>query len=453
MSVESKFPIEPTPQEYEYLESNNIKVAIDKEGLPVHYILQDGTKVNVDKEEVKKIREKAISSNEPEIITMIAVEDAGQSSKSKYEPSREHPKVPELPKDVLSEKELEKRGIKIIQAGNTNVYIRKGAFAEDAPLEVFDKTGKRKLKIVLVDGPVVSAYLMNDPKYSEVKNLLHEKLKEKESTESYKTKNIQLLEQELQRERRYVDEHGFRNPDVKKKHLVVAQTIESNILLIKSKIKLMKDDKYIRGEMALLSSRENGEYVKELYLPGTYTIRFYPDGKKRSLVGQVDSTVVFLAVGKIENPWRNVIYFTPEGKPASSKYLIDNSKVGDERDTSPKSMQTHPDLELFTIDPSASPVKPKSYAYKETTPGFNLRHGIEHDIPIQQWIITGKDPDHNEYRTDLRTMETIREAWKRREKSGFKDNSGYYFVFSLPEGGYILTENKSSSSPVASPKL
>ena len=51
----------------------NIKVAVDEEGLPVEYVLPHGKKVSFDREEVKKIREKAISSKEPEIIKIIPI--------------------------------------------------------------------------------------------------------------------------------------------------------------------------------------------------------------------------------------------------------------------------------------------------------------------------------------------------------------------------------------------
>jgi hypothetical protein len=39
-------------------------------------------------------------------------------------------------------------------------------------------------------------------------------------------------------------------------------------------------------------------------------------------------------------------------------------------------------------------------------------------------------------------MDGISRAWKKWVDSGYKDDSGYYFVFSLPGGGYIMTKHK-----------
>lgn len=50
----------PSEPEYEYVEFNNIKVSIDKDGLPFKYILPDGREVFLDKEKVFKAREGAI---------------------------------------------------------------------------------------------------------------------------------------------------------------------------------------------------------------------------------------------------------------------------------------------------------------------------------------------------------------------------------------------------------
>lgn len=154
----------PEP-EYEYLKFDNIKVAIDKDGLPVKYILPDGREVLLDKEKVLKAKESAISSEEPEIIEVIPLPI---SRESQYKPSVEHPKTSELPKDVLSEDKLKAKRVSIIPAKNTNLYITEGAFAEGGPLESFNKTGTG-LTIVLIDGPVISPYFMSDPKYAEVK--------------------------------------------------------------------------------------------------------------------------------------------------------------------------------------------------------------------------------------------------------------------------------------------
>ena len=190
--------------QYKYLSVNDIKVvAIDKEGIPVFYKLPDGKKVSFDREEVDKLREEAISSGEPVIIKIFPY--VTKSPKDQYAPSVEPPETLKLPADVLSEEKLKKRGIEIIQANNTNLYVRKGAFGKGAPLEIFNKISN-KLTIVLIDGPVVSPYFMSDPKYAEVKKLLPEEIRKEESIVQYREKRVK--EQELQVEyfRQYVKE-------------------------------------------------------------------------------------------------------------------------------------------------------------------------------------------------------------------------------------------------------
>lgn len=101
----------------------------------------------------------------------------------------------------------------------------------------------------------------------------------------------------------------------------------------------------------------------------------------------------------------------------------------------------------------ASPDKPESYPYGAQTAGLTLRHESAHDEFIAQKFMKGEAPHYSEYDTDMKAMETIRNAWERWERSEFTDNSGYYFIFSLPEGGYILTENKSPTNSTAPEKL
>ena len=366
-------------------------------------------------------------------------------------PSIEHPRTSELPKDVLSEEELKKRGIEIIQADNTNLYIREGAFAQGEPLADFNN-GDRELTIVLINGPVVSPYFMSDPKYAEVKKLLPEEIRKEESIVQYREKRVK--EQELQVEYFRQDAKELaeeiqtqQNPS---QHLLdKLSEAKGQVLLHKLFVEMYKNvitEKDILAEMALTSqSRDKAGLHQVLY---GNSLTFFSDGSRTENRSIVDATI-FLAVGQVENQRYKVIYFMPEGEIGS---LIWSSGLGE--DLRPLSRQTHPNLKDFHINSMASPEDPLSYPYGAQTPGQTLRHEVQHDLEKREgWVKEGRTAENNEYNTDMKAMETIRQAWEKWENSGFKNNSGYYFVFSLPEGGYILTKHEPSDSTTSATEI
>lgn len=433
----------PPEPEYQDFAGDDIKITIDEEGFPVKYVLPDGKEVFFDRDEVRKIRTRAMSSNEPEIITAVLLND---KATVEFNYSSEKPQARQLPKDVLTKEELEKRGIEIIQADNANLYIREGAFAEGAPLEAFNKTGG-KLIIALVDGPVVSSYLMSDPKYAYVKaRLLQEpgiedpKIKE-ESIAQYREKEVEKGERILERLRQKAKELAekiktLQNPN---QDLLKELSNTKNLILdYKFWVYIDKNmtDKDILAKIASRSSDAAG-----LYSPGG--------------IGQnspFSPPIIFLAVGGVGDQEYRTVYFTPEGRVNVSEPTVFLNI-----DSRPLPSQTHPNPKDFKINKSASPENPRHYLYGGQTPGQSLRHDLKHDVQArEQWIKEGKLPDlneYNEYKADMKAMDGIREAWEKWQGSGFTDNTGYPFVFSLPEGGYIFTKHRPSSVSSSSGKV
>lgn len=408
-------PTSESPKLLEYLAFHNMKVSIDKEGIPIEYILPDGKKVSFDREEVKKLREKAISSKEPEIITMIPIED---SSGSEYIPSPERPRTLELPKDVLSEEELEKRGVKIIQADNTNLFVREGAFGKDALLEDFNNTD-RKLTIVLVNGTWINPLYMQDSRYEEFKKFF------------------------IRLDGLTADPVKMANDRMEKLALYLRQDLE--------KFKNEKDVSSFNGK--ILNLKQNifvleEKMVREQFLDHVGS-ELYLEGKAKGFYKRGENAFIFLAVGGIKYNRRfATIYFDHEGSVAvDTNWEFGTYYSGGGFD--PKARETHPNPEDIpkTI---ASPANPNPGLYHHLTAGFALRHESSHDLLTQQKINKGGEPNWSEYDTDVKAMEGIIKAWEKWETSGFTDNSGYYFVFSLPEGGYILTENKQNKSKTPS---
>ena len=446
-------PEPPPKEEYQYIQSDNIKVAIDKNELPVYYVFEDGTKVNFDKEKVKKIKEKAISSKEPEIITMIAVEDTGQSSKSKYEPSREHPKVSELPKDVLSEKELEERGIKIIQPDNTTLYIREGAFAVGSQLADFNRSSDRKLTIVLVNGPFLSKGFMEDDRYIGVREQLSTIIDphiQEQTPSSYKKETMKYLEEKLSGYSKAAEEIGNMAgyPDSwMKRYKGEIYALKRDIYILKNVL----NNRQLSDQQLLLP--KGGSVLGE-YEEGDYYMRLEKQLRHKIVQHELDSvskeTLIFIAVGK--TPVLNGVVFAFDEK---GQLMVENTNL----------IVPNVDIGLDSIDTHPNPIETKirrdsgqgqvGYLYGVDSVGHLLRHEVAHDELIAQKLDKGEIPNWSEYDTDIQYMRGIRDAWEKWEKSGFTDNRGYYFVFSLPPeegGGYILTE-RPSSAPTPRSKL
>jgi len=99
------------------------------------------------------------------------------------------------------------------------------------------------------------------------------------------------------------------------------------------------------------------------------------------------------------------------------------------------------DPSQLTLNPEASPHKPRSYLVNNPPPGFVLNHEVSHDVLIGSARAKGKKADGSEYRTDLLALETIQKAREKWVNSGYKDDSGYFFVFETPEG-YILAKKE-----------
>lgn len=407
-------------QEYSWKTIEGVKVAFDQDSLPVKYVLPDGQEVVLDREEIKKLKEKAISSKEPEIVTILRMDKHGSDlSLRSNKSSIEHPVLSELPDDVLSEEELTKKGVNIIQADSTHFYIRKEAFAKGALLEDFNNTG-RKINIVLVDGPLVNNYFMSDARYDNFKPYFPEE--KIEITPNQHRKNL------LDDATRSLNFERDRLKDYETEY-------QKEIALIDPKVK-----QYELNSLSLIS---DDMLMQSLILGLVFSKRLGNEQHDAAYFGGNNPTI-FLAVGENIEAKFVVLYFNAEGEIKIVSHPWGTSLI---RDRSVKINDSYPNPLDFPIDSmGSSPDDPSSYPYgKSKTSGIELRHELKHDVLITQRLSKGEKPEHSEYKTDLEAMHTIREAWDKWVKSGYTDNSGYYFVFSLPKehgGGYILTRKE-----------
>lgn len=399
----------PVPEEHSFQED----IVLNGEGLPVGYLLENGTMNPFNMENVKKIRQAAIDSGESQILAMFPAENKSYTYNVYHPPSsnfvkEKHPVLSNLPEDVLSEKELAVNGVKIIQADNTKLHIRKQAFEDGGPLvELVGKGGSETLTIVMADISFLSRNLLNDKRYDEVRNMVPDY--SKKSIQEYRQAIIIKIQDKLKsiRERFSGDELSF--------------------WLLVFGAQLYAYEKGIVTDEQILMQKlsESPEAAAGLYYQNS-----------------LNNRTIFICAGQ-EKTERvmDVVYFDPKGKVS----LRIDSFGSYERSTpwgrfTPNLYQSYPDPNDFGVNPNASPDDPKSYPYGAQSAGQILRHEIKHDEGIAQAISRGHLPDFSEYNTDMAAMQGIRDAWEKWEKSGYTDNSGYYFVFSLPEGGYILTK-------------
>lgn len=386
------------------LNVNGYKIFINGAGLPYKYKDPTGGETQFDMKSVTAARESALKSEEPEVIDLIPVPPSSFIS-SAISYSRDHPETPKLPDDVLSEAKLREHGIKIIQADDTTLFIRQGAFEEDGPLAQFD--GKRKLIIAVLDAPAVIYSAAKDPKYDQVRKLLHEKEIYVKNSRFVK---IAQIEEELNTLRK--------DPGVK---AAVGRDTLLSLKVLEYEYRHTITDEQIALETSIDTAEAAGEY-------------FYPE-----ISGIASTAVVFIAAGSYNRPSGLIRVFFDSNGNCQVDHTDDTAYIGG--DYSPQASQTYPDPLKFRLNEKASASNPKSYPYGGQTAGQILRHELEHD----EMIAASKKPNFSEYYTDINAMEEIRNARFLWQESGYKDNSGYCFVFSLNDGGYILTEGKEKS--------
>lgn len=393
------------------LESGGYRVFLDKDAVPYKYLDPEGVSTLFDNEKMKMAQTFAVENREPEVAHIISVPKASLDIGIPISTSTEKPFVKDLPEDVLSETELARRGVKIIQSDNTNLYIRKQAFDKEGPLAHFD--GTRKLIIVAVNSSVVVPGAVSGPKYLEVAHLLNPL---NTTIEEYRDRRIFEVTKHLEKARsdlkRSQSQSEYTSPQL-------MNSLESIVLETKTVLYRFENtstDEELLAEASSTISNKAGLY----YNP--------------AISGMEDTAVIFVAAGTMQKTKEEIeIIFDTNGKCS----LLRSSFTIVLGDFSPNTADSFPSPRDFVMNSNAKADDPNAYPYGGQTVGLVLRHELAHDKLVWE----SEKPNISEYDTDIKAMEGIREASERWNK--FRDNSGYYFVFSLPDSsGYILTAGK-----------
>lgn len=406
-------PTETPKPEYSYVYASGlIKIAIDKSGAPVSYTSADGETVSFDQEKIEELRQEAIATKEPVVINMIPLPQSDTPNPAyldQYSP--EHPKVDELPEDTLSDEQLAEKGIRIVQAPNTSLHIRQGAFEKGGQFEDL-LNEKKNITIVLVDGPTVAANYMQDPRYAEFFN--HHVPQIEGSISQFRDRIIARSQEGLEYLRKNEKPENYES------------------LLLDAKIAINNYQTMTDEEIAKFMPSEavSGRYI--------YTYDYDRDSNfNRLSTIPTKKSFIFIAVGtNITYPEYSVLYFDSNGNFDNTKKFYNGL------DSTPQPKYTHPNPDELYKNPNVSPSNP--YIYMDPNIGLTLEHEEAHRQFYEKNIEEGISHEDGERNADLEAGRRLAEAWEKWEKSGYTDNSGYNFVFSLPPekgGGYILVGN------------
>lgn len=380
--------------------SANNRVITNADNLPVRAILEplfskrkeDYSKkiIYFDPEQARESRGRALTSGNTELFTVIPI----NANRDIHSSLRGQDRLKQIPPDVLTPEQLAQRGVTIIQSETTNLQIRKGALEKGEPLEHFSKDG-RKLNIVLIDGRVVDQAHMQDKKYDAVRKFAPQRLKSG-------------IPAQIRRE--LLAKEGKRIPVIKSEKGKTADKFYQERLLAAQEAQYKLASVYTDEDILL-------------YETGFLTKGYYTEDKANNTAN------IFLAVGMGDERDILSLYFNPKGEfkaVASPNRIMGYSPH-------PKYHQSYPQGSMdFKLDYDKDT---QYYVFAlEAPPGFTLRHELKHEFEDREAVV------------DRAVLADYKAAWQKWDASDFgkKDpsgNSGYHFVFSLPQNeheGFIL---------------
>lgn len=404
----------PTEESSEVWTPNGT-IQLDADGIPTSYTRTDGTLMVFTPEQQTAFRQAhttALASGEPEVITDIILSD-GDTAERNYTGSPDRPRVTELPADVMTETDLRANGvITIIQAPNTQFYMRPSAFKPGGILEDLPAAQSLEhpiqLQIVFVDGPLISQNYMTDSRYDGVRDLVP--FISSTDVEAYRNEWIQRFEDDLNNIR--------------------ASTPDDDQLLL-----LLKQQIYRYQSMS------DEEIMSEIIGGDEKAAGLFVTNSLPNAEGVIVGTV-FVATGRSARQEGTTLhlYFDEHGEVHTQTGL----DITTSADFRPSASAAFPRREDFRRNPNAQR-ETNDYPYgAQNGPGQILDHELKHfKLILLDPALRGTTRNSNEYDTDEAAMAEIDEQYATWEASGYQDDSAYPWVFTIPTelgGGYMLTE-------------
>ncbi len=410
LPVELPTPVDIKPSKERVIDLDGAQVYLNSEGLPEAYLGQDGVIVNFNVDEARKARDLARINGEEEVFKMFRVDvEHLNITTTPADFSEKHPVEAYLPKDTLTDAELKKRGIEIIQSDYTELHIREGAFRDGELLSGY-KDGKRKLIFVMIDEEVVSRHYLKDPKFNSVRELAAPY--EDVDVEGLREKMVKGYNSEIDLNRKSLKDYGSEEYYLS---ILDLKTFIYHTQHLMSAKELL--DVSIRS--AQLKSKDHqtvlGQYHQDTY-----------DDK-----GNMTSpAVIFVAMGEPPKSRDYLrIYFDKKGETVVDNFV--NRAEGS--DVALSDLQALPgpnDIGRRSYINEAQ----DTYILDPDWPGVRIRHEASHNF-----LMADQKEPASEYGADEEVIATFKRARDEFDRTG--DNSGYYFVLrSKKTGEVILTE-------------
>ncbi|MFA5828354.1 MAG: hypothetical protein WC841_03290 [Candidatus Shapirobacteria bacterium] len=354
----------------------------------IAYQIGDEPKMFIDKQEIVKARNVARKEHEYQVIALIEAPEPGPDT---YKPSEDRPLFNELPPDVVSPEDLERRGIKVIN-GAVELHIREMAFDADGPLAEYQPGGQKKLIVAMVDEPTFSPDSLNDQRYEEIRELAGPAYKsiggeESAGIEEYRQQELTAMEFQLSQAR------GEKMDDT---------TLQS-----------------IKVSQRFLQDASEGQLREWMSKETNFGGVMVPASMVEEIIGLKNTDVIVICTGKsrIGNYWA-------VGVDGRGKYSTQLVPLGARRNVNgrPKISQSRPRASDFSISDEGTG---KTYATDDRTLPLNLWHELVHLLK----------PGIGERATDVEAINHwIQEYFERGESP---------FLFSVPDrGGYIQAKNE-----------
>jgi hypothetical protein len=402
----------------------------EKGGIPTKYILPSGEVVYFDQEKMNAAREEAVRTQkytEAEIVVYDSVKDENIPG---INSSPEHPVLTELPKDVLSDEELAKYNIKIIQAAPDKgeeamkIYVRKSAVEEKDGIFGNLKNG---LTIVALNAPYICREMFealnSDHRYDDVINLYP-------FIEPIKDYIPEVIE-DIDRNRD-IWEQQF-PADVKDLDTYIAQSdieqYEMDYLGFKTRKKVMEEELTPKQRILInvgeAMQKEGNDFwifpnrVDSIIYGGLYHkagVQYMNRDITDTDMITITTTVPqqTLAIGSF--------YFSPSGELIANRYMLPIFSVGEKG--------------KFLTDMNDPNINPDELKKRENDEKYTFWGGfgwkVEHEA-THGWMANNPlwAPFHSDEKlVDELTAKRLRKSYTNWIVNG--DNSGYPFVLSRP---------------------
>lgn len=481
----------------ETITSDNLKLYLDKHGIPIGYEIFDTETtqsatgmITLDWQQRQAFQdaiEANKQTNDPQVVNFVIDDVASEKSIWDYlppkPPTAEHPWVTELPPDIVDSEKLAHYGLRILTDPSSDapqLFIREGAFQTRGLLQALPLLNegvpyaeKTNLDIFIINAPLNWLSLLTPEQTSLMPESFKALLAEDEAIQTHdinefrtalinghmaEIKDFKALRQRLL-EKEHPDATTISDIDTYNDCILDS---EEHIVFLQS---LTPIEIYFRYGQEILN------YAKRMWYRGRFS-KISPNSHR---------SVISVPAGDAHTKIRDKVIFSYNGRGKLEIKKRSNILFSDQDTVLPVDLGSRKKLptiggsypqksDFINLNPEAT-YENGQYPYGFQEIGQALRHEIVHGW-LMSWLVKLHErgkldslswfnlllqdtntrgntpiPTNNEWMTDMLGMLTIEQAERFFEKYG--DDSLYSFVFSIPEnkhnpqGGFLITQGVS----------